>query len=100
MDSICSWRASIMSSCLTQPLRDKGGVIFSCFSIQKDPTENDQLLFMMESPTMTSCITEPLRSGDAKTGLSGAGTGFSAWLRTPYVVVFIDLFLPMSMFLM
>ena len=44
----CSWRAP-KSSCLTQPLRDKGGVIFSCFSIQKDPAENDQLLFMMES---------------------------------------------------
>ena len=106
MESIFSWKAPIMSSSLTQPRR--GGVIFFCFFLNKLHLEhrNITLNMLCVDPTcswrapMSNCLTQPLRGGDAKTGLSGAPTGFSACLRTPYILVFIDLFLPISMFLM
>ena len=83
----------------------RGGVIFFCFFINKLHLEHkkyhtEYVICCSWRALISNCLTQPLRGGDAKTGLSMARTGFSAWLRTPYILVFIDLFLPISMFLM
>ena len=69
MESIFSWKAPIMSSSLTQPRR--GGVEFFCFFMNKLHLEHKKyhtkyVICCSWRAPMPSCLTQPLRGGDAK----------------------------------